>query len=449
MNKIFGTDGVRGLANSQLTCELALNIGRAVAVSLIENGIKRPKIIIGKDTRLSSDMLEGALKSGICSAGGDVLVVGIISTPAVAFLVKAYGADAGIMVSASHNSYQFNGIKIFDENGYKLPDKIEDRIEDLVFEGLLSYKYPTCADIGEVDYGSDALFDYVNHLKSTVQGDFGGMKIAVDCANGSAYEIAEELFRDLGAECHVLHNTPNGTNINEKCGSTNLKSLSDYVVKNHMDLGIAFDGDADRCIAVDENGEKADGDAIMAICALDMFERGKLAKNTIVGTVMTNMGFWEFCKKNGINFEATKVGDRYVLENMLANGYNFGGEQSGHIIFHDFSTTGDGELTAIQLINVLKRKKMKLSEAKNIFTIFPQVIVNVNVDNNKKCLINNDEMVLKTISEVQERLNGNGRIIVRESGTEPLIRVMVECMDMEQSQNIAEKVGGKILERLS
>lgn len=449
MGKIFGTDGVRGLANSQLTCELALNIGRAVAISLIEDGAKRPKIIIGKDTRISSDMLEGALKAGICSVGGDVLIVGIIPTPAIAFLVKAYGADAGIMVSASHNPYQFNGIKVFDRNGYKLPDETEDKIEKLTFERLLAYKYPTFDGIGEVDYGSDAIFDYINHLKSTVQGDFSGMRIAVDCANGAAYETAEELFRDLGADCHILHSVPNGTNINDGCGSTDLKSLAEYVTANNMDLGIAFDGDADRCIAIDENGEKADGDTIMAICALDMAENGKLAKNTVVGTVMTNMGFWKFCEKTGINFESTKVGDRYVLEKMLANGYNFGGEQSGHVIFHDFSTTGDGELTAIQLIDVLKRRKMKLSEAKGIFTIFPQVILNVNIDSSKKSLINSDEVVLKTISEVKESLNGNGRIIVRESGTEPLIRVMVECMDMQRSQNIAEKVGGKIAERFS
>ena len=449
MSRIFGTDGVRGLANSQLTCELALNIGRAVAAALIEDGEKRPKIIIGKDTRVSSDMLEGALKSGICSAGADALIVGIIPTPAIAFLVKAYEADAGIMISASHNPYQFNGIKIFDKNGYKLPDKTEDRIEKLTFEGLLAYKYPTGKDIGGVDYASDAIFDYINHLKSTVESDFKGMKIAIDCANGAAYEAAEELFCDLGAEFHMLNNAPDGININENCGSTHLKGLSEYVVQNKMDLGIAFDGDADRCIAVDENGETVDGDAIMAICALDMAKRGKLSKNTVVGTVMTNMGFSKFCEKRGINFEATKVGDRYVLENMLKNGYNFGGEQSGHIIFHDFSTTGDGELTALQLIDALKRQGIKLSEAKKVFETFPQVIVNVNVDNNKKYLINNDDEVLRALSEAQKVLDGNGRIVVRESGTEPLVRVMVECMDMSMIKGIADKVAVKISERLS
>lgn len=449
MSRIFGTDGVRGIANLELTCELAMNIGRSVAITLIENGCKRPKFIVGKDTRISSDMLESALKSGICSAGADVVVVGIIPTPAVAFLVKAYGADAGIMISASHNPYQFNGIKIFDRDGYKLPDEMENRIESLTFEGLLSYRYPVGEDIGGVSYESDAMFDYIDHLKSTIQGDFSGMKVVLDCANGAASETAEELFRQMGADYRILHNAPDGVNINDKCGSTDIGSLSECVVKNNMDLGIAFDGDADRCIAVDENGKKVDGDAIMAICALDMMQRGDLAKNTVVGTIMSNMGFSKFCSENGINFEATKVGDRYVLEKMLSNGYNFGGEQSGHVIFHDFSTTGDGELTAIQLMDVLKRKKLKLSDARRIVTSFPQVIVNVRVDGNKKYLINEDNDVFKVLCEAREVLNGNGRIVVRESGTEPLVRVMVECADVDKIQDIADKVAVKISEKLS
>ncbi len=449
MSRIFGTDGVRGVANSQLNCELALNIGRSVAVSLLEDGVKRPKIIIGRDTRISSDMLEGALKAGICSAGADVLIVGVMPTPSVAFLTKMYGADAGIMISASHNPYQFNGIKIFNKNGYKLSDEIEDRIEKLAFDGLLSYKYPENSNIGRVYSRGDAVSDYIKHLKSTVENDLGGIKIAVDCANGAAYKTAEKLFEGLGIKYTLLHNLPDGININEKCGSTNLNSLSNYVVENNMDMGIAFDGDADRCMAVDEYGKLIDGDSIMAVCALDMAERGVLAKNTVVGTVMTNMGFLKFCEKNNINFETTKVGDRYVLENMLKNGYNFGGEQSGHVIFRDFSTTGDGQLTALQLINALKRRRIRPSEIKEIFTVFPQVIVNISVDNKKKCLLNNDFGVLQTLSEAKEILNGNGRIVVRESGTEPLVRVMVECMDTERMQKIADEVAVKISERLS
>lgn len=449
MSRIFGTDGVRGVANSQLNCELALNIGRSVAVSLLEDGVKRPKIIIGRDTRISSDMLEGALKAGICSAGADVLIVGVMPTPSVAFLTKMYGADAGIMISASHNPYQFNGIKIFNKNGYKLSDEIEDRIEKLAFDGLLSYKYPENSNIGRVYSRGDAVSDYIKHLKSTVENDLGGIKIAVDCANGAAYKTAEKLFEGLGIKYTLLHNLPDGININEKCGSTNLNSLSNYVVENNMDMGIAFDGDADRCMAVDEYGKLIDGDSIMAVCALDMAERGVLAKNTVVGTVMTNMGFLKFCEKNNINFETTKVGDRYVLENMLKNGYNFGGEQSGHVIFRDFSTTGDGQLTALQLINAIKRRRIRPSEIKEIFTVFPQVIVNISVDNKKKCLLNNDFGVLQTLSEAKEILNGNGRIVVRESGTEPLVRVMVECMDTERMQKIADEVAVKISERLS
>lgn len=450
MGKLFGTDGVRGIANSELTCELALNVGRSVAIAFNDNSKnKKPKILIGKDTRISSDMLEGALKSGICSVGADVVVVGVVPTPAIAFLVRAYGADAGIMISASHNPYQFNGIKIFDKNGYKLSNHIEEKIEKLIFEGLLSFKYPISEGIGYVSYESDATYDYINYIKSLARTKFNGIKIAIDCANGAASETAEDLFTELGAECNMLFNTPDGTNINENCGSTNMEALSEYVVRNNMDLGIAFDGDADRCLAVDENGKKVDGDAIMAICALDMLERGVLSHNTVVGTVMTNMGFSEFCNKNGIHFEAANVGDRYVLENMVAKNYNFGGEQSGHVIFHDFSTTGDGQLAAVQLIDVLKRKNQSLSEARKIIRNYPQTVVNINVNKGKKYLLKTDDDILKILSDAKESLNGTGRIIVRESGTEPLVRVMVECIDTNKTQNIANKVAVKISEKLS
>lgn len=448
MNKLFGTDGVRGIANSELTCELALNIGRAAAMSLSQNRREKPKILIGKDTRLSSDMLEGALKSGICSAGVNAVVVGVIPTPGIAYLVRAYGADAGIMISASHNPYQFNGIKIFDKDGYKISRKIEEEIEKATFEDVLSFKYPLPEDIGYVSCESDAIYDYVNHIKSVVSEDLSGMKIAVDCANGASCETAEHLFKDLGVECHMLFNTPDGVNINNHCGSTHMDALCEYVVNHNMDLGIAFDGDADRCLAVDENGCVADGDTIMAICALDMLERGKLSKNTVVGTIMTNMGFSEFCNKSGIKFEAANVGDRCVLENMLCNGYNFGGEQSGHVIFKDFSTTGDGQLTAVKLLEVLKRRNQSLGEARKIMSNYPQTVVNISVSRDKKELIHSDSDILKILSDAQNSLDGSGRIIVRESGTEPLVRVMVESIDIGKTHDIANSVAGKISQRL-
>ncbi|MDR1628100.1 MAG: phosphoglucosamine mutase [Oscillospiraceae bacterium] len=429
MGRIFGTDGMRGIANKDLTCELAMNIGRAAAAALTSNKHKRPKILIGKDTRLSSNMLEGALQAGICSVGANAALLGVVPTPAVAYLVKKYKADAGIMISASHNSYEFNGIKIFDRNGYKLPDKIENRIEELLEIGFESDKNPIGDKLGNVSTENNAAEDYILHLKNAVNNNFCGIKVAVDCSNGCACTTARRLFTGLKADCRIIFDSPDGININDNCGSTHLERLSEYVKNNDMDLGIAFDGDADRCLAVDENGETVNGDTIMAICAMYMKENNLLSKNTVVGTTMTNMGFTDFCEKEGIKFSSTEVGDRYVLEEMLSKGYNLGGEQSGHMILLDYSTTGDGQLTALWLLNILHQKKMKLSEISKIVTKYPQSILNLEVSQKQKTEFNCNENVNKIIFDSEEKLGDKGRVVIRESGTEPLIRIMVECID--------------------
>jgi phosphoglucosamine mutase len=445
MGRIFGTDGVRGIANKNLTCELAMNIGRAAAAALTDNKHKRPKILIGKDTRLSSNMLEGALLAGICSVGADAALLGVVPTPAVAYLVKKYKADAGVMISASHNSYEFNGIKIFDRNGYKLPDKIENRIEELLETEFEIDNKIIGEKLGNVSTENNAAEDYILHLKNTVNNNFCGMKIVVDCSNGCACTTARKLFTALKADCHIICDSPDGVNINKNCGSTHLGKLSEYVKDNGMDLGIAFDGDADRCLAVDENGETIDGDTIMAICALYMKENNLLSQNTVVGTVMTNMGFTDFCKKEGIKFSSVEVGDKYVLEKMLSKGYNLGGEQSGHMILLDYATTGDGQLTALWLLSILHQKNVKLSEISKIVTKYPQSILNLEVSQKQKTEFNCNENVNKIIFDAEEKLGGKGRVAIRESGTEPLIRIMVECID----NILLKEVIGSICTRLN
>lgn len=449
MGRLFGTDGARGIANSELTCELAMNIGRATAIVLTEGKKRRPIIVIGKDTRLSSDMLENALSAGLCSVGADVIALGVVPTPAVAFLVKKYKADAGIMISASHNPHEFNGIKIFSCDGYKLPDAIEEKIEEIVLDDGIDIEYPIGAKIGRVTYEKHAIDDYIEHIKSSIDVSLKGMKVVFDCANGSAYRTAEKLFSSLGVECHMLSNIPNGTNINDGCGSTHMEQLMNYVRNNNMDLGIAFDGDADRCLAVDENGVLIDGDFIMAICAKALKLRGKLKKDTVVGTVMTNMGFNLFCDENNLSFVSTKVGDRYVLEDMLREGYNFGGEQSGHIIFLDYSTTGDGQLTACQLLSVIKSANKKLSQLSTIITRYPQVIVNVKVTPEGKILFYTDDKIKDKMESIKNELGDKGRILVRLSGTEPIIRVMVEGEDYDKIEIMANDVAELIKQQLS
>lgn len=440
MGRLFGTDGARGVANTELTCELAMNIGRAAAMVLTDSGVhKHPKILIGKDTRLSSDMLEGALIAGLCSVGAEVVLLGAVPTPTVAFLIKKYKADAGIMISASHNPFEFNGIKIFSSDGYKLPDALEAEIESIVLDNSKPYYAPLGDGLGRVVRCETAVEDYIQHIIDTVPYRLDGMKIAIDCSNGSSSATAEKLFTRLGAECHMLADKPDGININKDCGSTHLENLQKFVVDNGLQLGVAFDGDADRCLAVDENGDVIDGDFIMAICALDLASRNKLSKKTAVGTVMSNMGFSRFCSDNGLNFVSTNVGDRYVLEAMLREGYNFGGEQSGHVIFLDYSTTGDGQLTAAQLLSLVNRRQAKLSSIATLMTKYPQVLINVKVTNEGKLHFFTNQEIKDKIEAVKKELGDDGRILVRLSGTEPLVRVMIEGLDMELITRLANE----------
>ena len=448
MGKYFGTDGVRGVAGADLTCELAMKIGRGAAAVLTGSTGHRPRILIGKDTRQSGDMLEAALTAGLCSVGADVESLGVLPTPAVAYLVGRYNADAGIVISASHNPMEFNGIKIFAGTGYKLPDDLEERIESLILGEAALPPLPADSDLGTVSYAPNALRDYIDHVKSTVHFSLTGLEIALDCANGSSAMTAETLFTELGAKVHMLHDEPNGTNINDNCGSTHMESLVEYVKTHKVDAGIAFDGDADRCLAVDENGEVIDGDFIMAICGLDMKSRGKLNKDCIVGTIMTNLGFVKCCEANGIHFEATKVGDRYVLEEMLLENYSFGGEQSGHVIFRDFATTGDGQLTAAQLLSILKQREAKLSSLKTVMERYLQTMVNIKVSPEGKLAFHTDPKVKKAIQQATATLNGEGRVIVRPSGTEPLLRVMVEGRDLALIEKLANDISEVIKEEL-
>lgn len=449
MGRLFGTDGVRGVANSELTCEMAMNIGRAAAMVLTDNNHRHPKILIGKDTRISSDMLESAITAGLCSVGANVVQLGVVPTPAVAFLVGKYKADAGVMLTASHNPCEFNGIKIFSGDGYKLPDALEEQIEAIVLDHAEKYACPIAGDIGSVSYAENAARDYIDHIKSTVAFSLDGLRVGIDCANGAASRTAEQLFTELGATCYMLSDKPNGVNVNDNCGSTHMESLMSFVKENHLDAGIAFDGDADRCLAVDEKGQLVDGDFLMAICAADLKSRGKLAKNAVVGTIMTNMGFTRFCDENDIKFAATKVGDRYVLEEMLLEGYNFGGEQSGHIIFHDFATTGDGQLTGAQLLSILRRREAKLSSLATLMARYPQVMVNVQVSAEGKLRFYTDTEVKNAIERAKAKLGSNGRIVVRPSGTEPLLRVMIEGEDPEYINVLANSVADVVRERLA
>ncbi len=449
MGRLFGTDGVRGVANKELTNELALSIGKAAAKVLAGELGRKPTVMIGKDTRASGDMLEAALTAGLCSVGANVLAVGIVPTPAVAYLVERYGCDAGIMISASHNPCEYNGIKIFQSTGYKLDDAIEEEIEAIVLDNAEEIPMKTGGEVGNRLYCKTAVKDYVDHVVSTTDVRFDGMKIALDCANGSASVCAKDIFTALGARCYMLSDTPDGENINLNCGSTHPEELMQFVKGNDLDLGLAFDGDADRMLAVDENGELLDGDKIIAICAKRMKSEGTLAKDTAVVTVMSNMGFFKFCEDEGINCAKTAVGDRYVLEKMLADGYNIGGEQSGHVIFLDYATTGDGELTGVQLLKTVVKSKKKLSELATIMTVYPQVLINVDVTPEGKQKYNNDEYIISAVQQAEMELMGDGRVLVRVSGTEPLVRVMLEGKDYEKITALGNKIADVVRERLS
>ena len=447
MGRLFGTDGVRGIAGQDMTCELAMDLGRAAATVLTYGRRRRPLVVLGKDTRISSDMLGAALAAGLCSVGADVIDLGVVPTPAVGYLVMKYKADAGVMISASHNPYPFNGIKIFGGEGFKLPDELEDQIERLIGQGR--WRLATGDALGQITHCATAVRDYVEHLKSTIPTSLDGLRIAVDCANGSASATAPALFAELGADAVIFSAAPDGVNINENCGSTHLKALQDYVrAHGEVQAGVAFDGDADRCLFVDANGSVVDGDFIMAVCGLDMLQRGKLRRATIVGTVLTNLGFAKFCEAHGIRFAATKVGDRYVLEEMELEGYTLGGEQSGHVIFRDFATTGDGQLTALQLLCLLKRCQKPLAELAAVMTRLPQVMENVPVSPEGKLEFYNSDAIKAAIREKKDLLGDEGRVLVRVSGTEPLIRVMVEGQNEAQIRRIAADLALLIKEEL-
>jgi phosphoglucosamine mutase len=456
VGRLFGTDGARGIANSELTCEMAMKIGRAAAMVLTKHSNKRPKVLIGMDTRASSQMLESAIAAGLCSVGADVMLLGEIPTPAVAYLVKKYEYDAAVMISASHNPCEYNGIKIFQGNGYKLPDALEEEIEGIILDKTQIPPVKIGGDVGRITRSKTALLDYVDYLYSIAEDDldeyglknFNGLKIAVDCSNGAASATAPELFMRLCDDCFFMASHPNGTNINANCGSTHLEILQDFVVRNNCDAGLAFDGDADRFLAVDEKGNVVDGDRLIAIFAKHMKSKNKLKNNTAVVTVMSNMGFFKFCEENDIKCEKTKVGDRYVLENMLENDYAIGGEQSGHIIFRDHASTGDGELSALKLLCIMKETGRRLSELADEMTVFPQTLINVRVSDFGKVRFPRDEEIKKAIAAAEAELGDNGRVLVRVSGTEPLVRVMIEGKDEAKINILAQEIAQVVKERL-
>ena len=442
MGKLFGTDGIRGVVGENLTADLAFRVGQSIAAVLMEDKGTRPTVVIGKDTRISSDMLESALMAGICDLGGDVKPVGTIPTPAVAYLTMQERADAGIVISASHNPYEHNGIKVFSGQGYKLSDAVEGRIEEKILSGA-PMKHRTRGEIGRRHHGMRQLKrDYIDFVASTIDSDLAGLKILVDCANGAASATAPELFGRFKARTDFLHRDPDGVNINSRCGSTHLEDLSAAVVKGGYDIGVAFDGDADRCLLVDERGGTIDGDKVLAVCALDLKRRGQLRGNSLVATVMSNLGLHEFCRNNGIDLVCTDVGDRNVLEKMLEIGGRIGGEQSGHTIFTDVETTGDGEVTALRFLQVLARSREKASSLVSCCAVYPQVLVNVEVPHSgglKEAIMASPELG-EAVAREEAQLGGEGRVLVRPSGTEALIRVMVEAKTTQIAQAVADRL---------
>ena len=447
MSRMFGTDGVRGIANTELTAELAYSLGRAGAFVLTE-GTHKPKILVAKDTRISGDMLEAALVAGILSVGAEAVILGVVPTPAVAHLTREYNADAGVMISASHNPVEYNGIKFFDGRGYKLSDELEDQIQAVIesnFEGVPS---PVGGAVGRSYTEETALREYIDYAMSTIKTDLKGLRVALDCANGAAYKAAVKAFRALGARVYVINDNPDGNNINENCGSTHMEELMDYVVRKNCDIGFAFDGDADRCLAVDEKGNMINGDFLLTICAKALKEAGKLNDDTLVVTVMSNLGLDIAAKREGINLVKTKVGDRYVLEEMLKENYILGGEQSGHIIFLDHNTTGDGLVTALQIAAILKESGKTFSELAGVMKELPQVLVNAKVPNEKKNIYLEDKEIIDAINAVEAKLNGVGRVLIRPSGTEPLVRVMLEGENQEAINEMANGLVELILSKI-
>lgn len=448
MGRLFGTDGIRGIANTEISCELAIKTGRACAMVLKNNtGKKKPRIIIGTDTRISADMLCSALTAGFCSCGCDVFHLGVVPTPAVAFLVKELNCDAGVMISASHNTFEYNGIKIFMSDGYKLPDETEDEIERIILDDVSVHGFSD-RNTGTVKIINTAVDKYIRHLKGITDFCFSDIKAAVDCANGSASVTARKLFDSLGTKSKIINSDPDGKNINADCGSTHIECLQDFMHNGSFDIGFAFDGDADRLLCVDSDGNLVDGDKIIAVCAKYMKKLGKLRYDTAVVTVMSNLGLIRFFEKNSIKYEMTAVGDRYVLEKMLLGGYNLGGEQSGHIIFSDYATTGDGQLTAVFLLNIMKATGLSLKELTDEIEIYPQVLRNVRVSSLGKLRLSEDEEIKTAIKKAEQELGSDGRVLVRASGTESLVRIMAEGKELGKIQKLTELIADVIKERL-
>ena len=446
MGRLFGTDGVRGVANAELTPEIAFKLGRAAA-EYFGRETAAPKIIIGRDTRLSGTMLESALAAGICSAGGNAHLLGVISTPAVSFLTSVMDANAGVVISASHNPFEDNGIKFFSKTGHKLPDAVEDEIEAIVASPVDYEKTPTGSSVGQVIVESDMAELYIQHIVNSADTELDGLKVVIDCANGANSEIGPEILRRLGAEVITMFNEPNGININNGCGSTHMEALQAKVVECGASVGIANDGDADRCLAVDEKGETLDGDQIMLICALELIKKNKLSKNVLVTTVMSNVGLHKAMKEHGGSCVKTKVGDRYVLEEMIKSGYQLGGEQSGHIIFSEFSRTGDGILTAVRLLGAMVRNNQPLSEMGALMTKYPQILLNVRVADKQGW--EEKEKIKEIVNYYENVLGDNGQILVRASGTEPLIRIMAEGPDQAQLETIAANIAEVVTKELA
>lgn len=440
--KYFGTDGIRGVANKELTPDLAYRAGFAAASVLTKNLSHRCKIFIGRDTRISGNMLECALAAGICAAGADVYFLGVLPTPAVAYLTVKHKADAGVVISASHNPFEHNGIKIFGGNGYKLSDAVEEEIESVIDN--MPNELKTDGDIGiTVDFKEEGASEYAKHIVSCVKGDLSGIKAIIDCSNGAASGTAELIFKALGVEYHLVHCKPDGVNINENCGSTHIENLSAKVVEGGYDIGIAFDGDADRCLMVDDRGNIIDGDLIMGTLAGYMKKKGTL-KGGVVATIMSNLGLHTYLKNHGIDILTTKVGDRYVLEEMVKKGYNIGGEQSGHMILSDYATTGDGELTAVKFLEMLKDTGRKASDITGEIEIYPQIMINVPVPNDRKKTIADREEVKKIAEEIKSVFGDKGRVLIRPSGTEAKVRVMVEGDDIEEVKMFAQKAADTV-----
>ncbi len=453
MRKYFGTDGIRRIANTELTPELVYKVAKAGAYVLSKHTDHAPTIFIGRDTRISGTLIESAMIAGFLSYGANVKILGVMPTPAVAYLTKRFKADASVVISASHNTFEFNGVKYFSNKGMKIPDELEEEIEEIMDSGKIEELTAVNEKIGVSEIRTDLLDEYIYFFRKNFEEELEVLNkenfvVAIDTANGATSVVADKVFNVLGIKHHILNDKPDGININENCGSTHLGMLKDYVVKNKCSIGIAYDGDGDRCLAVDENGNEIDGDKILAVLSNYLKKKGKLNKNTLVATVMSNLGLNKYAKENDLNFVQTKVGDRYVLEEMLKNGYNLGGEQSGHVIYLDYNPTGDGILTSLMLIRAILEEGKKTSEVTSIMKAYPQVLINAKVSSDKKYDFDKDDEIKAEIEKLEHEFDGNGRVLIRASGTEPLVRVMIEGENQDyikqKAQNLADLIQKKL-----